>query len=100
MNQNGRIEGLSDRSANAIRGRLDSLEHTTGRSADDLIQPGESRYDEVQQGRVHDTIRDREDRLAGRNEELKDAARVEHGSTLAGLGKPPQLERLSEPEWV
>ena len=87
LNQNGRIEGLSDRSANAIRGRLDSLEQSTGRSGDDLIQPGEATYREVQQGRVHETIRDREDQLAGTNEELNDAARAEHSASLAGLGQ-------------
>ena len=87
LNQNGRIEGLPDRSANAIRGRLDSLEQSTGRSGDELIQPGEATYPEVQQGRVHETIRDREGRLGGRNEELKDAARAEHGASLAGLGQ-------------
>ena len=87
LNQNGRIEGLSDRSANAIRGRLDSLEQSTGRPGDDLIHPGEATYGEVQQGRVHETIRNREDRLAGSNEDLKDAARAEHGASLVGLGR-------------
>ena len=87
LNQNGRIERLSDRSANAIRGRLDSIEQSTGRSGDDLIRPGEATYREVQQGSVHETIHDREDGLAGRNEELKDAARAEHGPSLTGLGQ-------------
>ena len=87
LNQTGRIDGLSDRSASAIRGRLDSLEQSTGRSGDDLIQSGEATYREVQLGRVHHTIRDREDRLAGSNQELKDAAGAEHGASLAGLGQ-------------
>lgn len=87
LNQNGRIEGLSDRSTNVIRGRLDSLEQSTSRPGGELIQPGETTYREVQQGRVHETIRDREDTLAGRSEELKDSARVEHSASLAGLGQ-------------
>ena len=87
VNQNGQIEGLSDRSANAIRDRVNSLEQYTNRSGDDLIQPGEATYREVQQGRVHQTLRERENTLAGRSEELKDAARAEHSASLAGLGQ-------------
>lgn len=87
LNQTGRIEGLSASSSNAIRNRLESLEHQTGRSADDLIRPGEAEYSEVQQGRVHETLRDREDELRQANERLKDVSRAEHGPSLSGLGK-------------
>ena len=86
LRQTGRIEGLSDRSAAAIQRRADDLEQTTGRSANDLIEPGEATYPEVQRGRVHDTLRDREDELARENEDLRQAARAEHGPSLAGLG--------------
>ena len=86
INRTGSIDGLSDRSANVIRGRLDSLEQQTGRSVDDLISPGETTYREVQQGRIHDTISDREDALAQKSQELKDAAWADHGPSLAGLG--------------
>ena len=83
----GRVDGLSENSANAIGARLDVLEQQTGRPADDLLRPGESTYREVQQGRVHDTVRDHEGELRRTNEELKDAARAEHGPSLSGLGK-------------
>ena len=72
--QTGRIDGLSEGSANAIRNRLASLEQQTGRSTDDLVRSGDATYREVQQGRVH-------------NEDLKDAARVDHGPSLSGLGQ-------------
>ena len=52
--QTGRIDGLSEDSANAIRNRLSSLEQQTGRSTDDLLRPGDTTYREVQQGRIHD----------------------------------------------
>ena len=87
LNQTGRIEGVSDSSSNAIRNRLESLEHQTGRSAADLIRPGEAEYRDVQQGRVHETIRGREDELRQTNERLEDASRAEHGPSLSGLGK-------------
>ena len=44
LNQTGRIGGLSDRSADAVRDRLGSLQQRTGRPSDDLIAPGETDY--------------------------------------------------------
>ena len=89
--QTGRIDGLSDRRAAAIQRRVDDLEQATGRSSGDLIESGEATYSEVQRGRVHDTLRDREDELAGKNESLRQAARAEHGRSMAGLGKAAAL---------
>ncbi len=86
LRQTGRIKGVSDRRVAAIQRRADDLERTTGRSANDLIEPGDASYREVQRGRVHDTLQDREDRLARENENLRQAARAEHGPSLAGLG--------------
>ena len=40
LNQTGRIDGLSDRSADSIRDRLDLLQQRTGRPSDDLIALG------------------------------------------------------------
>ena len=83
--QTGRIDGQSERSANAIRNTLDSLEQQTGRSTDDLLRPGNATYGEVQQGRVHDTISNRVDELDRSNEHLKDVAKADHGPSLSGL---------------
>ena len=91
LRRTGEIEGLSGRRVDGIRGSLDDLEQATGRSADDLIEPGEATYAEVQQGRIHDTIRKREDVLDRENKELKRAARSEHGSSLAGFGQAAAL---------
>ena len=103
LRQNGRIEGQSDRSAAAIQSRVDDLEQTTGRSADDLIEPGNASYSEVQRGRVHDTLHDREKHLA----DLRQSARTEHGASLAGLGNAAALGatagggvRLAQAIWV
>ncbi len=89
--QKGRIEDLSDRSTAAIQSRVDHLEQATGRSADDLIGPGDASYSEVQQRRVHDTLHDRENQLARENEDLRQAAPAEHGPSLAGLGTAAAL---------
>ena len=87
LNQTGHIDGLSDRSADSIRDRLGSLQQRTGRASDDLIAPGETDYGEVQQGRIHDTIRDREGRLAEENDSLKGRAQADHGPSPSGLGQ-------------
>ncbi|MXW78444.1 MAG: hypothetical protein F4Z57_05555 [Gemmatimonadetes bacterium] len=86
LRQTGQIDGLSEKSANAIRNKLNELQQATGRSPDELIQPGEGTYAEVQQGRVHDTLDDRENRLVQKNDELKQEAKAEHGPSLSGLG--------------
>ncbi len=91
LRQTGQIDGLSEKSANAVRSEFDALQRQTGRSADDLIGPGEGRYDEVQQGRVHDTIRNREEKLAQENEAQKQAARADNAPSLSGLGKAAGL---------
>ena len=87
LNETGRIDGLSDRSADAVRDRLGSLQQRTRRPADGLIASGETDYGEVQQGRIHDTIRDREGRLVEKNEDLKRRAQADHSPSLAGLGQ-------------
>ena len=91
LRRTGGIDGLSDRRTAAIQRRVNDLEQTTGRSFDDLIESGEATYSEVQRGRVHDTLRDREDKLAGENDDLRQAARAEHGPSIAGLGKAAAL---------
>ena len=87
LRRTGGIEGLSDRNARGIQRRIDDLERTTGRTVDDLIEPGDGSYAEVQRGCIHDTLRDREDGIGQANEELKQAARDGHGPSSAGFVK-------------
>ena len=85
LKETGTLDGLSARSIERLQQQAETLQQKTGRSLDELIRPGEARYDEVQQGRVHDTIRDRKNRLAEKNEELKEQIPGQHGPSLAGL---------------
>ena len=87
LRRTGGIEGLSDSSASAIGRRVDHLERETGRAVNDLIEPGDGSYAEVQRGRIHDTLRNREDRLARESDELKQAARDPYGPSAAGFVK-------------
>lgn len=76
LNRTGAADGLSEKSANAVRDKLDALRQSTGRAPDEIIQPGETDYAEVQKERVKDTISDRENGL-----------RKASGPSLSGLGK-------------
>ena len=91
LRQTGRIEGLSDRSAAAVQRRVEGLERETGRPTGDVIASGEASYAEVQRGRVHDTLKGGEERLARQNEDRRLAAPAEHGPSLAGLGRATAL---------
>lgn len=82
--ESGTIDGLSNRSVEQIERTVENLQRTTGRPLDDLVESSEARYDEVQQARVHETIKGREDSLADKNKELKDRAHGEHGPSLSG----------------
>ena len=84
LRESGAIDGLSNRSVERIERTVEKLQQTTGRPLDDLVESSEARYDEVQQGRVHETIKDREDSLREKNKELKDKAHGEHGPSLSG----------------
>ena len=84
LRQAGTIDGLSEHAVASIQRQVESLEQSTGRSLDQLVAPGEASYDEVQLGRVHDTIKDTENVLAEEHEALQDLARGAHGPSLDG----------------
>lgn len=107
LRQTGQIDGLSEKSVNAIESKLNEFQQTTGRSPDELIQPGEGTYAEVQQGRVHDTLDSRENRLVQENDKLKQEIVTEHGPSLAGFGSAASIGaaagggvRLGQAIWV
>ena len=84
LRETGAIDGFSARSTERLQGRFESLEQHTSRSIDDLVEPGETSYAEVQQGRVHETIEDREEDLVAKDDELRRQAQMEHGPSLSG----------------
>ena len=80
-------EAISEGGSDVISSRLDQLRSQVSRPVDDLIKPGEATHREVQQDRVHETIRDRESDLRHRNEELRDNMSKSRGPSISGLGK-------------
>ena len=84
LRQAGTIDGLSEHTVASIQRQVESLEQKTGRPLDQLVAPGEASYDEVQQGRVHETIQDAEEALAEEHEALQDFTRGAHGPSFDG----------------
>ena len=79
-----RTEDLSERSAAAMQDRADDLERETGHATDDLIEPGETSYPQVQRGQVHDTPDSREGMLIREDGEPRHPAQVEQDRSLDG----------------
>lgn len=80
----GAVEGLSPRRINQIKELVERLERETGRPIDELIGASKVTYAEVQQGEVHKTVKNQEQRVKEENEKLKAQSRTEHGPSLAG----------------
>ena len=90
--QRGTIDGLAEHGVEGVQRRVESLQRETGRPVGDLIGPGEATYNEVQPGRVRETLQDRRNVLADQHENLQDVARRSAGPSLddaahgAGIG--------------
>ena len=87
----GNIEGLSDRTNQAIHSKLEELRLETGRATKDVLQPGEASYSEVQQGKIHGTLKSRENRLTSEKQQLHETAKIKHGPSIEGLGTAMSL---------
>jgi len=91
LQSTGKIEGLSDKTSQTIQRKLSEITGSTGRETQDLIQPGNASYSEVQQGNIHNTIDAREEQLATRKEELQKTVEAEHGPSFQGFGQATAL---------
>jgi len=72
------IDHLNEKSVDAIREKIDEITESSGRDFDDVIRPSMSKYDEVQQGRIHQTLDSHESNLEARNDEIKIDIEAEH----------------------
>lgn len=66
------VDGLSQKTINSIKNHVVEIEKKTGSNFYDVIKPGVSNYDEVQQGVVPQTLDNHERELADRNNKIKD----------------------------
>lgn len=70
--RNGVIpESLSAKSAQTILNKVNELESITGRPFSELFHPSISNYDEVQLGKVFETVTNHQDDLIDQNHEIK-----------------------------
>ena len=65
------VEGLSEKTIQAIRDKVAEIESTTGRSFNDVVRPGVSDYKDVQWGKIDETLDKHDQELAEQNEAKK-----------------------------
>lgn len=88
---NESIEGLKQKTIDAIKMKVTLIEEESGKSFDEVVKPGISTYAEVQQGRVHETIDNHENSINKNNELKKEEIIQEYkpsiteGTKAAGL---------------
>ncbi|WP_136796206.1 hypothetical protein [Desulfosediminicola ganghwensis] len=81
------VEGLSPKSINAIREKVQEIESRSGIPFNEVVKPGVSDYAEVQQGKVHETLDNHEKQLDAENKEIKDQIAQDHQASLAEAAK-------------
>lgn len=74
--------GLADRTANAIRDKVQQIEQQSGQSFHAVVQPGISDYADVQQGKILTTLDGHESDLKHENERLRDQIVQDHKPNL------------------
>ncbi len=81
------VEGITSRTAQKIQEKAQEIEQMSGRSFNHTVKPASSNYDEVQTGKVNDTLERREHEFKKDNEEIKDRIRDDAQPTLADFGQ-------------
>ncbi|MFB2833868.1 hypothetical protein [Floridanema evergladense] len=81
------VEGITSRTAQKIQEKVQEIEQVSGNSFSHTVKPASSSYDEVQIGKVNDTLERREHELKKENEQIKDRIRDEAQPTLADFGQ-------------
>lgn len=84
---NGQTEGLNlhSRSINAIKRKIEGIEKATGRSFEDVVEPSQAKYSEVQQGKIHDTVEQRENSITETNKKRIESIENKHGVSFQGF---------------
>lgn len=77
------VDGLSQKSINAIREKVQEIERNSGQSFNEVVKPGISKYAEVQQGQVHTTLDNHESQLKVENKEIKEKISLDHQANFS-----------------
>ena len=77
------VDGLSQKSINAIREKVQEIERNSGQSFNEVVKPGISKYAEVQQGQVHTTLDNHESQLKVENKGIKEKISLDHQANFS-----------------
>lgn len=73
------VEGVSARTAHAIVAKVNEIERLSGDQAfDAVVRPSLSKYAEVQQGKIHETLDNQDQELRAENSNLRDRIVEQH----------------------
>lgn len=71
--RNGQIpEGLSEKTARAIQNKIEKIEQLSGRPFTEMVEPSIANYDEVQLGKISETVSKSQDELIIENQRIQD----------------------------
>ena len=91
-------DGLTDKTIKSILNRIHEIEEQSGKSITEVVRPGLSTYNEVQQGVVHKTVDGHEKVIVSRHNELKDEAQSKSEERKAQIisNHKPSLEEAAK----
>lgn len=84
---NEQIENLSDKSIRAIKDKVAAIELESNRQFNDIVRPGISKYADVQQGKIYNTIEGYENELDDTNSKIKNNIHNNHQPTFGEAAK-------------
>jgi hypothetical protein len=83
----GSVEGISNRTLQNIEQKVREIEEISGKSFDEIVKPGVSKYSEVQQGKVHESLDKHEQELGNENKHIKENIRTEAQPNLGEMAQ-------------
>lgn len=88
------VDGLKDNTIRIIREKIQQIESETGKSFAEVVRPGISRYDEVQLGRVGQTLDKHEEEFVQQRIEQQKTINTEKEQKLN------QAQHITDPSWA
>ncbi|WP_028880889.1 hypothetical protein [Terasakiella pusilla] len=76
------VEGLKLSTIEAIKKKITEIETQSGLPFNEVVRPGQSDYNEVQQGVIHKTLDGHEETLSEQNQEIKEQISEDHQANL------------------
>lgn len=71
------IEGLNNRTIHSIQQKVREIEEFVGKPFDEVVKPSLSKYSEVQQGKINESLDKHERELSDQNQQIKNNIRTE-----------------------